>query len=155
REYVGTELIEPLEVGCTYELRFWTNPAYGGNYWLIDGGTACNNVGLLFTTSSNAWHSTTGPAFPWRNFAHSRTVTPIADTASWILVEGTFVADSAYTHLVLGNFYPDSLTEAIPIGNPIPWTGITYYLIDGVEVIPLDKGCNGLGVDAHLSSGEP
>ncbi|MCI1753208.1 MAG: hypothetical protein LKM36_10185 [Flavobacteriales bacterium] len=155
REYVGSELIEPLEVGCTYQLRFRTNPAYGGNYWLIDGGTACNNIGLLFTTASNAWYSTTGPTFPWRNYAHLRTVIPIADTASWTLVEGTFVADSAYTHMVLGNFFPDSLTEAIPIGDPIPWTGITYYLIDGVEVIPLEKGCNGLGVEGHLPTGEP
>ncbi len=155
REYVGTELLEPLVVGCTYQLRFRTNPAYGGNYWLIDGGTACNNIGLLFTTASNAWYSTTGPAFPFRNYAHLRTMALVTDTASWTLVEGTFVADSAYTHLVLGNFFSDSLTEAIPIGNPIPWTGITYYLIDGVEVIPLDKGCNGLGVEEALTTDGP
>lgn len=146
REYAGTELVEPLEIGCTYQLRFRMNPAYGGNYLLINGGTACNNVGMLFTTNSNAWYSTTGSDFPYRNYAHLRTTVPVADTAAWTLVEGTFVADSAYSYLVLGNFFPDSLTAAFPIGNPGPWTGITYYLIDGVEVIPLDPGCNELGV---------
>ncbi len=155
REYVGTELIEPLEIGCTYQLRFWMNPAYGGNYLLINGGTACNNVGMLFTTHSNAWYGTTGSDFPYRNYAHLRTTVAVADTAAWTMVEGTFLADSAYSYLVLGNFFPDSLTTAIPIGNPDPWTGITYYLIDGVEVIPLDPGCNGLGVQEVVPTDVP
>jgi hypothetical protein len=110
---------------------------------------------MLFTNSSNAWYETTGPDFSFRNHAHLRTIVPVADTAAWTLVEGTFVADSAYTHLVLGNFFPDSLTDAFPIGNPIPWTGITYYLIDGVEVVPLDPGCNGLGVQEDESIDTP
>ncbi len=155
REYVGTELVQPLEVGCTYALRFRINPADNGTYWLIDGGSACNNMGMLFTTGSNAWYGTTGPDFPYRNYAHLRTEVPIADTASWTLVEGTFIADSAYTHLVLGNFFPDSLTTAIPLDDADPWYGITYYLIDGVEVIPLDPGCNGLGVQEAVPAEAP
>jgi hypothetical protein len=155
REYVGTELIQPLQVGCTYQLRFRTNPANNGNYWLVGGSTACNNVGMLFTTHSNAWYGTTGPDFPYRNHAQLRTTIPVADTAAWTLVEGTFVADSAYTHLVLGNFFPDSLTTAFQIDNTDPWYGITFYLIDGVEVIPLDPGCNGLGVQEDESIGTP
>lgn len=156
REYVGAELLQPLQVGCTYQLRFRTNPANNGNYWLIgQGSTACDNVGMLFTTSSNAWFNTTGPDFPYRNFAHLRTMSPVADTSAWTVVEGTFVADSAYTHVVLGNFFPDSLTSAFPIGNPDPWNGITFYLIDGVEVIPLDAGCNGLGIPDPVSAEAP
>ena len=154
REYMGAQLIEPLVPGCTYQLRFRTNPAYGGNYWLIDGGTACDNVGLLLTTTSNAWPGTTGQAFGYRNFAHLRTTVPVADTLAWTLVEGTIVADSAYAYVVLGNFYPDSLTNAIPIGNPVPWTGITYYLFDGVEVVPVDTQCHGVGVQ-ELEAGKP
>ena len=130
REYAGVELIEPLEVGCTYQLRFRINPAYGGSYWLIDGGGACDNIGMLFTTASNAWYTTTGPLFPCRNYAHLRTTVPVTDTLNWTMVEGTMVADSAYSHLVLGNFYPDSLTNGFAIGNS--WTDITYYLVDGV-----------------------
>ncbi len=155
REYVGTELIQPLQIGCTYQLRFRTNPANNGNYWLVGGTTACNNVGMLFTTHSNAWYETTGPDFPFRNYAHLKTEVPIADTASWTLVEGTFVADSAYAYLVLGNFFPDSLTTAFQVGNTTPWYGITYYLIDGVEVIPLDPGCNGLGVQEVVPTDAP
>lgn len=159
REYVGAELIQPLVVGCTYLLRFRINPADNGTYWLIDGGSACSNMGLLLATSSNAWTAPEpwppGPDFPFRNYAQLKAEVPIGDTATWTSVEGTFVADSAYTHLVLGNFFPDSLTTAIPLDAADPWYGITYYLIDGVEVIPLDSGCNGLGVPDAMSANAP
>lgn len=149
REYVGAELTEPLVVGCSYQLRFRTNPAYGGNYWLQNAGTASNNIGMLLTTVSNAWPGITGPPFPYRNFAHLRTLAPVSDTLGWTVVEGIITADSAYRYVVLGNFFPDSLTIAEPVGNPDPWTGVTYYLFDGVEVIPLDPICHGVGVGEH------
>ncbi len=38
REYVGTELLQPLVIGCTYHLRFRINTANNGNYWLRSGG---------------------------------------------------------------------------------------------------------------------
>jgi hypothetical protein len=145
REYIGVQLIEPLQVGCTYRLRFRLNPAYGGNYWLIDGGGACNNMGMLFTMETNEWSGTSGPPFPYRNFAHLRSADPVVDTLAWTLVEGEFVADSAYRYLVLGNFYADSLTNGFAIGDS--WTDITYYLVDGVEVLPITAGCNGVGID--------
>jgi len=145
REYVGVELIEPLQVGCNYLLRFRLNPAYGGNYWLINGGGACNNMGMLFTMYSNEWTGTSGAPFPYRNFAHLRSADPVVDTLAWTLVEGEFIADSAYRFLVLGNFYPDSLTNGFANGNS--WTDITYYLIDGVEVVPITSGCNGVGIE--------
>jgi hypothetical protein len=146
REYVGTELLQPLVIGCTYQLRFRINTANNGNYWLAGGSTACNNVGMLFTTRTNAWSGISGPDFPYTNFAHLRTIVPVADTSAWTVVEGTFVADSAYSHLVLGNFFPDSLTTAFQVGDTEPWYGITFYLIDGVEVIPLGIGCNWVGI---------
>lgn len=143
REYVGVELIEPLQVGCTYQLRFRINPAYDGNYWLVNGGGACDNTGMLFTMGSNAWSTLTGPPFAYRNYAHLRCAYPVEDTLAWTEVEGTFTADSAYSYLVLGNFFPDSLTDGHPIGDS--WTDITYYLIDGVEVVPITSGCHGVG----------
>ncbi len=155
REYVGTELNDPMQIGCTYQLRFRTSPANNGNYWLISGSTACNNLGMLFTTHSNAWYGITGPDFPFRNYAHLRTTLPVTDTTAWTLVEGTFVADSTYQYLVLGNFFPDSLTTAIQLDDADPWYGVSYYLIDGVEVVPLDQGCNGLGLQENRSDEGP
>lgn len=143
REYVGAQLLEPLVPGCAYQLRFRTNPAYGGTYWLFEGGV-CDNVGMLLTTTSNAWQGISGPPFGFRNFAHLRTQNPVADTLAWTLVEGTIVADSAYTHLVLGNFFTDALTRGYPNGSST--TDIAFYLIDGVEVVPVDAACHVLGL---------
>lgn len=144
REYVGAQLLEPLVPGCAYHLRFRTNPAYGGNYWLFDGGVS-NNMGMLLTTTSNAWQGTSGPPFGFRNFAHLRTPIPVEDTLAWTLVEGTIVADSAYEHLVLGNFFTDALTSGYPNGSST--TDIAFYLIDAVEVVPVDAACHVLGVE--------
>jgi hypothetical protein len=143
REYLGAELLEPLVPGCAYHLRFRLNPAYGGTYWLFEGGV-CDNVGMLLTTTSNAWPGTSGLPFGFRNFAHLRTTTPVEDTLAWTLVEGTIIADSAYAYLVLGNFFTDELTNAYPKGSS--WTDLAYYLVDGVEVVPMDASCHALGV---------
>ncbi|HMQ77854.1 MAG TPA: hypothetical protein PKE21_17210 [Flavobacteriales bacterium] len=143
REYVGAQLLEPLVPGCAYQLRFRTNPAHGGNYWMYEGGV-CDNVGMLLTTTSNAWTGTSGPLFGFRNFAHLRTLTPVEDTLGWTLVEGTIVADSAYMYVVLGNFFTDALTSGYPLGSTS--TDIAYYLYDEVEVLPVDADCHGLGL---------
>ncbi|MBK8581666.1 MAG: T9SS type A sorting domain-containing protein [Flavobacteriales bacterium] len=70
-------------------------------------------------------------------------------------MEGTFVADSAYTHMVWATSSRTRSLRQFQSEIRIPWTGITYYLIDGVEVIPLEKAATGLGVEGHLPTGEP
>ncbi len=144
REYVGAELLEPLVVGCDYRVRFRTNPAFNGSYWLPGGGGACNNIGLLFSTTSNAWSGLTGPAFGFRNDADVYSAAVIDDTVAWTMVEGIFTADSAHGYVVLGNFFTDSLTTGF--ANAGSWTDITYYLIDSVSVTPIDVECHAIGL---------
>lgn len=153
REYVGAELMEPLVVGCSYQVRFRTNPAFDGSYWLPDGGGACNNIGVLFCTTSNAWSGITGPAFGFRNDAHVFSTGVITDTLAWTLVEGTFTADSAYAYVVLGNFFTDALTTGY--ANAGSWTDITYYLIDSLSVTPIDADCHNVGVWEEHGTSEP
>ena len=153
REYVGAQLLEPLVVGCEYRLRFRTNPAFDGSYTLPDGGGACNNIGLLFATTSNAWLGTTGPTFDFRNDADLYSATVISDTVAWTLVEGTFTADSAYSYVVLGNFFTDALTTGY--ANAGSWTDISYYLIDSVSVTPVDAACHGVGLSEEGHVVEP
>lgn len=157
REFVGAQLIEPLQVGCTYMVRFRTNPAFNGSYWLINGGGVCNNIGLLFTMESYAWTAPTPApsyhAFAARNYAHVYSSAVITDTLAWTLVEGLFTADSAYAHVVLGNFFTDANTIGYPNGGSS--VDLAYYLIDGVEVLPTESGCNGLGVGGAIDEGLP
>lgn len=138
REYVGCELNEPLEVGQTYELSFFTNVAYGGSYWAPTW--ACNKMGMLFTMEPNIWTENYHPVFEVRNNAHVYSQEVISDTANWTLVSGSFVADSAYQYLVIGNFFSDELTDTVSI-IPGPSLG-AYYFVDGVCVVRLGQECS-------------
>jgi hypothetical protein len=121
---------------------FRTNLAWEGNYWYTGG--ACNNVGLLFTMTSNAWEDITGPPFLFRNHVHLYSPTVITDTVGWTLVSGTFVADSAYRYVVLGNFFENALTDTVAI--PPGGAETIYYFIDDVRVCRQQGGCDGTGV---------
>lgn len=137
REYSGCQLLEPLEVGESYDLSFFTNVAFGGTYW--SPTRACNNMGMLFTMQPNIWTGLNGPLFALRNYAHLHSTAIISDTANWTLVSGSFVADSAYQYLVLGNFFSNALTDTLHLA-PNNELG-AYYFVDGVCVRKTGQAC--------------
>ncbi len=143
REYVGCQLLSPLQEGETYHVSFHTNVAFGGNYWAPFW--ACSNMGMLFTMQPNIWSDLDQPPFALRNYAHLHSTAVISDTANWTLVSGTFEADSAYQYLVIGNFFSDALTDTIHL---LPGPSLApYYFVDGVCVTTSAEGCgfaNGL-----------
>lgn len=130
REYVGCELLEPLVLGQTYLVSFYTNVAFGGTY--SSPTWACNNMGMLFTMDPSIWIGSEQPSFALRNYAHLLSEEVTSDTAAWSLVGGTFTADSAYRYLVLGNFFSDELTDTTHV-VPGPSLG-AYYFVDDVCV---------------------
>lgn len=152
REYVGSPLTEPLTVGETYYISFWTNMADSGNYTGLNFG-ASNNMGLLFTMNSNAWMDFNGPAFPFRNYAHLHRQQVLTDTANWTLVSGSFVADSAYRYVVLGNFFDNDHTDVFPMP---PGSGeYSYCLVDNVCVSSNPAGCDATAIEEVSRMGLP
>lgn len=155
REYIGVELLEPLEIGETYQISFRMNLAWGGNYFVQLG--ACNNVGLLFNMTSNAWTapfpSPPGPPFPFRNYAHLYSPSIITDTVGWTLVSGSFTADNAYRYVVLGNFFDNAHTDTLAI--PPGGGEVAYYFIDDVCVSRQKGGCDVTGIDGREGVGLP
>lgn len=137
REYVGCQLLEPLVVGTSYDLSFFTNVAFGGSYW--SPTQACNNMGMLFTMEPNIWTGSNGPPFALRNYAHLHSTAIISDTANWTLVSGSFVADSAYQYLVIGNFFSNALTDTMDLASDDYVDA--YYFVDGVCVRPSGQPC--------------
>jgi hypothetical protein len=137
REYVGCQLLEPLEVGESYDLSFFANVAFGGTYW--SPTRACNNMGMLFTMQPNIWTGLNGPLFTLRNYAHLHSTAIISDTANWTLVSGSFVADSTYQYLVIGNFFTNALTDTLHLA-PNNELG-AYYFVDGVCVRKTGQVC--------------
>lgn len=146
REYIGCELLEPLEVGETYQLSFRTVAAIAGSYWWLSH--VCNNMGLLFTMEPNIWTGLTGPLFALRNYAHLHSQAIVSDTTQWTLVSGSFVADSAYRYLVIGNFFSQALTDTMVLLQG-PSLG-AYYYVDGVCVT---KGKDDCGFTTGIGEG--
>jgi hypothetical protein len=126
REYIGCELLEPLEVGETYYVSFKTSMAFGNAYNFI---WACNRIGAYFTNQSH--HFDDNPlGIP--NYAHVFEEEIISDTVNWVSVEGSFIADQAYTHMGLGVFFEYSLLDTLSLisGSSLG----SYYYIDDVCV---------------------
>ncbi|MEX1132301.1 MAG: hypothetical protein WEC15_03680 [Flavobacteriales bacterium] len=130
REYAGCQLLNPLVVGESYDLSFFTNVAFDGSYW--SPTQACNNMGMLFTMQPNIWTSLNWPPFALRNYAHLHSTAIISDTANWTLVSGSFVADSAYQYLAIGNFFSNALTDTMNLASDDYVDA--YYFVDGVCV---------------------
>jgi len=138
REHAGCQLLQPMEVGETYELSFHTNVAAFGNPWPMKW--ACDNMGMLFTTQPNIWSDVDQPLFALRNYAHLHSTAIISDTANWTLVSGNFVADSAYQYLVLGNFFSNAFTDTLHLGGGTSLGA--YYFVDDVCVVKAGQQCD-------------
>lgn len=125
REYIGAQLISPLQVGSTYQISM---KVVFSNDTLAYGGVACNKFGLRF---GNTLYSSLNSA-PTDNFAHLYSNNVLTDTLNWTTISGTFVADSAYTFVMLGNFFDDANIDTIRMKQIPNWVG--YYYLDDVYV---------------------
>jgi len=126
REYLGCELLEPLEVGNTYYVSFKVSTGYKGYYWVT---WACSHIGAIFTNEAFDWQQN---PMPIPNFAHVYTEEIISDTVNWITISGTVIADQAYTHLGLGVFFEFELIDTFQILEGPSLGG--YYFIDDICV---------------------
>lgn len=141
REHIGIGLSQPLTVGETYYLSFYTvqdGLFLNGEYF----GVPSNNIGIRLSTIE---YNPSNPV-PINNFAHLRSETIITDTVSWVRISGSLIADSAYTHLILGNFYDDTATDTLYQSCQTCQNSGSYYLVDDVCLSTDFDICNG-GVD--------
>lgn len=126
REFVGCDLLEPLEIGETYYVSFKTSMGFGNYYYPV---WACNRLGAYFSTEG--YHYLENP-LEIPNYAHVYDENIIADTVNWVTIEGSFVADQSYTHVGLGVFFDYSLLDTISLAS-VSSLG-AYYFIDDVCV---------------------
>lgn len=123
REYLGVQLISPLEIGKLYNLSFKIVRAHGG---LMEARCATNKIGLKFSTTPYDFDNPS----PINNFAHLYSDEIITDTSNWTIISGTFVADLPYDYIMLGNFFDDNNTDTIIYES----TCRAFYFVDDVSV---------------------
>jgi hypothetical protein len=129
REIVGTDLLDTLVPGNTYQVSMRVSRANGATFT-----AASNNLGMRFTTSP---YTANNPP-PIDNFAHLYSDTLITDSTNWVLLHWNFIPDSPYMHMYIGNFFDDEHTDTMALGSTA-WR--VYYYIDSVAVVCDTKDC--------------
>jgi hypothetical protein len=142
REIIGVKLLDTMEIGQTYFIKFYVCSGRGGYFGPVAG---TDKIGMKFSTVSYSFNN----PISINNQAHFYTENIITDTINWVELSGTFVADSAYQYVAIGNFFDDAHTDTIHYA----YTGLVgypaYYFVDDV-CISLDKDAN---CDINLTSG--
>ncbi len=125
REIIGTELIDPMQIGQLYYISFWVSPAFDLAQCGVRTSCFCDKLGIKFFT-----HPVNNQDSLIDNFAHLYSDTMFTDTTNWISFRGAFIADSAYTFLTIGNFFTSPELSYICYNS----NRAAYYLIDNICV---------------------
>ena len=143
REYLQTELREPLRRGCT---SFWVSLADKSPYSVA-------TLGMLF--SQERLEDSTWNILRRREVVHleggeeqviSSECAPqvggtierqLDDTRQWVQIAGEFVAEGGERFLTLGNFATFNRSSVVETGMPNAVLPGAYYYIDDVEVVCL------------------
>jgi hypothetical protein len=141
REYLTTELAQPLVANRVYRLSFYVSLADNCNF-------AVGNIGACFTSSNIDWLL---PATQYFDLVPKVEYdsAPITDTEGWTLVSGEFVAEGDEKFLTIGNFKSDMETNLEQVApSEYEWDVSAYYIDDvsledlgevGIEESPLTK----------------
>jgi hypothetical protein len=139
REYVSCSLLDTLQAGTTYWVKFYTSVGEGYS------SVASNNLGIHF--SDTALHSASLFYIDVDAQIKYFNNEIIDDTLNWVKVCGLYQAQGGEAYLTIGNFNTDAETTEGVQYTP-GWDWQTYFLIDDVSVIPLDSIVGGMPVDA-------
>jgi hypothetical protein len=125
REYMASQLLEPLTIGETYYVVFHASMWGGGNK--MNFLCASNHVGLRFFKDPTYSYFPPVNAFQPDNFAHLDYSEILTDSISWTRIEATFTADDNYNWLSIGNFFTDENTLTL-LMNETGTCWSAYYI---------------------------
>ena len=143
REYLQTELKEPLVAGRRYHVSYWVSLADKSPH-------AVATLGALFTTERIA-DSTWEILMQREEIDHMQVIATyyrpqvindwnntLSNTTEWQEVSGDFVAQGGERYLTIGNFNSFNRSNINDIGNSNAILQGAYYYIDDVSVVCLD-----------------
>ncbi|MCR5192861.1 MAG: OmpA family protein [Bacteroidales bacterium] len=148
REYLQTQLREPLRAGEMYRVAFYVSLSEYSS-----GSVA--TIGALFTTNRvsdtvrsvlmDKHHRQIAPGVSQTlsSYFEPQVVNDydrvLTDTKGWTLVSGVFTAKGGERFLTIGNFYPASQSNVVDLDSLTYLLPGAYYYIDDVSVTCL--GC--------------
>lgn len=139
REYMATQLLQPLVIGQEYYISFYASQIEGetGTY-PMEYRCATNHIGLRFFKDPS--FNNVNNEFQPDNFAHVDYGSILSDTEEWTKIEGWFVADDSYNWVAIGNFFDGANTE-IEIQNKFGNCSAAYF-IENICVSPEETDCD-------------
>jgi outer membrane protein OmpA-like peptidoglycan-associated protein len=141
REYLQTELKEPLKKGAKYRVSYWVNLSSNSN-------CAVSSMGALLTTErvtdtvkgvlmARAWSELApGVRQSVATYYKPQVVSDalLADTAEWMEVSGEITAEGGERFLTIGNFHAAGRSGIEEVEWVSGLLGGAYYYIDDVEI---------------------
>jgi|GEM_PF-961328 len=140
REYIQTQLIQPLYPGVRYEVRFYVSLAEHM------GGYAISTMGAALTAESpdtldGGLRLNADPQVLYQG-------PPLTDTINWILITDTIVSRGDNERfLTIGNFFADGDSDTLLFNPNAQLSELAYYFIDNLSVVALDSVPSGVGID--------
>jgi len=128
REYIQTELAQPLITGKKYQFSFFVSFS-GYNY-------AVEKIGALFS-ANNLNANTFSPIVATPQVVNTNGI--ITDSVGWTKIEGEFIANGGEKFLTIG-YFEDSLAVFDTLNtDPLFMSPESYYYVDGVELIEIEN----------------
>lgn len=146
REYLQTQLKEPLEAGCTYEVKFYASLSEYSTGAIATIGALFTDQRISDTIRGILMKKELRPIAPGISQAIATYYTPqivnsqtIIDTAGWHEIIGAFTAQGGEQFLTIGNFYPIARSEYEDYDYLTHLLSGSYYYIDDVSVTRISK----------------
>ena len=148
REYLQTQLREPLEAACRYRLSFWVSLADKSPHAVATLGALLtaerpidSTRGILMNREVTNFGGANSQSIAV--YYEPQVVNPIdsvlADTKEWVEVSGEFTAIGGERFLTIGNFNSFNKSNVVRNrGNNTPLEG-AYYYIDDVSLVCVDR----------------
>ena len=125
REYIQTQLLNPMVIGNTYCVKFYVSLNNRSQY-------AIDEMGAYFDDGS-VYAPYYAPALV-NPQVKSPTGVFYSDTLNWMKVEGLYTATANHTYLTLGNFKSQAATN-YTVAFPTNTSIVAEYYTDDVSVI--------------------
>ncbi len=131
REYASVPILQPLEVGKNYCVRFEVSLA-------DSSGKAIRNFGAHLSENSLSVN-TQAPLFGFPPQITYQSDSVIADKKNWTSVSGVYKATSAVSWLTIGNFKDNNNSQVEDLDGTFLFDNSAYYYLDNVAIVEMPE----------------
>lgn len=146
REYLQTQLKEPLKAGQTYQLSFYVSLSEYSSGSVATIGGLLTPDRISDTVRSVLMRKQTKAITPKVSQTIATYLEPqvvnayhrvLTNTQDWTMITGTFVAEGGEQFLTIGNFFPASQSNVVDLDYLTYLLPGAYYYIDDVSLVCL------------------